>query len=86
MYRTLQVCSSRGGFEALPDPPRDLDLRRVRSTLEAAHVPVVDARVLLIATLEAEVTISRSGRLLFKTADPAVADRALAHLRPFLEP
>ena len=85
MYRTLRLCSSGGGFEAIPDPPRALDLSRVRAGLEAAHVPVVDARVMLIATLETEVTISRGGRLLFKTADPAAAERAFTRLRPLLE-
>jgi len=85
MYRTLRLCSSGGGFEALPEPPRPVDLARIRAALESAHVPVLDARVMLIATLEVEVTISRAGRLLFKTADPAIADRAFARLRPLLE-
>ncbi len=85
MYRTLRLCSSGGGFEALPDPPRPLNLGRVRAALEAAGVSVIDARVMLIASLETEVTISRAGRLLFKTADPAAADRAFARLRPLLE-
>ncbi len=85
MYRTLRLCSSGGGFEAIPDPPHSLDLGQIRASLEAAGVPVVDARVMLIAQLEAEVTISRSGRLLFKTADSATADRAFARLRPLIE-
>lgn len=85
MYRTLRLCSSGGGFEAIPDHARSLDLARIRAGLEAARVPVVDARVMLIASLEAEVTISRGGRLLFKTPDPAVADRAFARLRPLVE-
>ena len=85
MYRTLRLCSSGGGFEAVPDPPRPLDLGRVRAGLAGAGVSVVDARVMLIAQLEVEVTISRAGRLLFKTADPAAADRAFARLRPLIE-
>lgn len=85
MYRTLRLCSSGGGFEAIPDPPRQLDLARVRTVLESARVPVVDARVMLIASLETEVTISRSGRLLFKTRDASAADRAFERLRPILE-
>ena len=86
MYRTLRLCASGGGFEAIPEPPRPLDLGRLRSTLEAARIPVVDARVMLIASLDAEVTIARSGRLLFKTRDAAAADRAFARLRPLLDP
>jgi len=80
MYRALRLCSHGGGFEAIPDPPQDLDLGRIRASLEAAGVAVVDARVLLIASLEPEVTISRSGRLLFKTGDEAAARRALRRL------
>jgi hypothetical protein len=80
MYRPLRLCSQGGGFEAIPDSPRTLDLPRIRMALEATGVRVVDARVMLIAGLEAEVTISRSGRLLFKTADEAVARRALERL------
>ncbi len=85
MYRTLRLCASGGGFEAIPDPPRPLDLARVRASLEAARVPVVDARVMLIAAVGPEVTIARSGRLLFKTRDPAAADRAFNLLRPILD-
>jgi hypothetical protein len=58
-----------------------LDLERVRSDLEGAGVRVVDARVMLIASLEPEVTISRSGRLLFKTANLETAARGLERLR-----
>jgi hypothetical protein len=85
MYRTLRLCTSGGGFEAVPDPPRKLDLARVRSTLEHDGVSVVDARVMLIAALGPETTISRTGRVLIKTADPAQADRVFRKLRPLLE-
>jgi hypothetical protein len=88
MYRPLRLCSHGGGFEALPESPRQLDLGQVRAALESAGVGVVDARVMLIASLDPEVTISRSGRLLFKTPDGEVAqgafDRLLA-LVPQLE-
>jgi hypothetical protein len=85
VYRTVRLCSSGGGYEAVPESPRRLDLARVRAGLERAGVPVVDARVMLIAALESEVTISQSGRLLFKTADAARAERLLTRLRPLLE-
>ncbi len=58
-----------------------LDLPRIRADLERAGVAVVDARVMLIASLEPEVTVSRSGRLLFKTADADAAARAFERLR-----
>ena len=80
MYRTLRLCANGGGLEAIPDRPGRLHLERVRGALEAAGVPVLDARVMLIASLEPEVTISRSGRLLFKTVDEAAARRAMTRL------
>ena len=85
MYRTLRLCSSGGGFEAVPDPPRRLDLRQVRAALEKDGLRVVDARVMLIAGSDPEVTISQNGRLLFKTADSKTADRAFARLLPVIE-
>ncbi|HTT15977.1 MAG TPA: hypothetical protein VMH49_01265 [Thermoplasmata archaeon] len=76
-YRPLRLCRQGGGFEALPDGRRSLDLGRVRQALERAGVSVVDARVLLIAATDPEVTISRAGRLLFKTSELARAARLL---------
>ena len=84
MYRRLELCSNRGGFEAIPEPARPIDLAEARRRLERAGIAVVDARVMLIAALEAEVTIARSGRLLFKTRDAQVAERALDRLAAIL--
>lgn len=83
-YRHLELCSGGGGFEAIPVGLPPLDLARARATLERAGVPVVDARVLLVVTLEVEATVSRSGRLLFKTRDEPAARRAFARLRSLL--
>ncbi len=85
MYRALRICSNRGAYEALPEPPRPIDLARARGRLERQGIAVVDARVMLIAALEVEVTISQNGRLLFKTRDPAAAERVLDQLRGLLE-
>lgn len=84
MYRTLKLCSHNGGYEAIPDPPQPLDLARVRRLLETEGVAVVDARVMLIAAMDPEVTISRNGKLLFKTADPGRAEAAFERLRDLL--
>jgi hypothetical protein len=84
MYRRLRLCSNNGGYEAIAEPPSPIDLRAARSRLEEERIPVVDARVLLLATLESEVTISRGGRLLFKTRDPKVAERSFERLRSLL--
>jgi hypothetical protein len=85
MYRTLRLCSNGGGIEAVPDPPRRIDLARVRTALEREGIRVVDARVMLIAGSDPEVTISQNGRLLFKTSDAAAADRAFARFLPLVE-
>jgi hypothetical protein len=85
MYRTLRICSNSGAYEALPEPPRRLDLQRARQSLESQGIAVVDARVMLIAALEVEVTISQNGRLLFKTRDPAAAERVFERLRGLLD-
>ncbi|MGA8542849.1 MAG: hypothetical protein WB947_04830 [Thermoplasmata archaeon] len=62
-----------------------LDLASARRALEREGVAVVDARVMLVAAFDPEVTISRSGRLLFKTKDPVIADRAFQRLRALLD-
>jgi len=85
MYRTLRICSNSGAYEAIPDSRRPIDLVRVRHRLEREGVAVVDARVMLIAALEVEVTISQNGRLLFKTRDAAAAERTFERLRALLE-
>ena len=88
-YRGLRVCRQGGGLEAVADPPRPVDLGRLRALLEAAGIPVVDAKVLLIAATDPEVTISRAGRLLFKTSETERARGLLAwltSLQPLAEP
>lgn len=85
LYRKLRLCSNGGGVEAIPDRPVSLDLAAVRRTLEQNGIPVVDARVLLIASMDPEVTISRAGRLLFKTGETELADRAFERLRSLID-
>ena len=79
-YRPLRLCSNGGGIEAVPDTPRTLDLPQLRRELQGQGIDVIDARVMLIAATDPEVTISRSGRLLFKTPDPARAAELFARL------
>jgi hypothetical protein len=85
MYRRLRLCSNNGGYEAIPEPPFSLDLGVARTALEREGIAVVDARVMLVAATDPEVTISRSGRLLFKTRDPAAAERAFRQLQRWLD-
>ncbi|MGP8078817.1 MAG: hypothetical protein ACLQD8_00430 [Thermoplasmata archaeon] len=74
-YRTLRLCSGGGGFEAIPRRPARIDLVRLRTRLTAAGIGAVDARVMLIAAFEAEVTISVGGRILIKTSEAALAEQ-----------
>jgi hypothetical protein len=84
-YYSLRLCAGGGGFEAVPSPRLSLDLRRVKGTLESHDISVVDARVMLIAQLEREVTLSRDGRVLIKTKDGDEAAAVFARLRELLE-
>jgi hypothetical protein len=85
MYRTLRICSNSGAYEALPEGGHPIDLARARRALEKEGIAVVDARVMLIAALDVEVTISRNGRLLFKTKDLDAAERTFVRLRTLLD-
>ncbi|MCI4335438.1 MAG: hypothetical protein L3K04_07430 [Thermoplasmata archaeon] len=77
-YSTVRLCSGGGSFEAIPHPPLQLDLSALARRLEAEGVSVIDARVMLIAKLEQEVTIAQGGRILIKTHDQVQAERVLA--------
>jgi hypothetical protein len=80
-YYTLALCTSKGGFEAIPRPKLALNLADARDRLIAAGIGVTDARVMLIAAMEREVTLSRDGRVLIKSRDAAEANRVFAELR-----
>jgi hypothetical protein len=80
-YSTVRLCTGGGAYEAIPEPKLTLDLPALRAKLEAEKVPVIDARVMLIIALEREVTISRDGRILIKSRDPAQAQRLFEELR-----
>jgi hypothetical protein len=79
-YETLKLCSGRSAFEAVPNPRLTLDLAGIRARLEQRGIAVVDARVMLIVQLEAEVTLGRDGRILIKSADPRQADAVFQRL------
>jgi hypothetical protein len=84
-YYSLRLCAGGGAFEAVPAPRLTLDLHRVKSTLESHDIPVVDARVMLIAQFEREVTLSRDGRVLIKTKDNAEAAAIFERIRALLD-
>ena len=76
-YAPVRLCSGKGAYEAIPEPPAQLDLDRVAHSLEASGSQVTHARVMLIVRSEPEVTLSRDGRILVKTKDPKAAERAV---------
>jgi hypothetical protein len=84
-YYSLRLCAGGGAFEAVPAPRLALDLRRVKGTLESHDVPVVDARVMLIAQMGRELTLSRDGRVLIKTRDSGEAEVIFSRLRSLLD-
>ena len=84
-YYSLRLCAGGGAFEAVPAPRLSLDLHKVKGTLEAHAIPVVDARVMLIAQLEREVTLSRDGRVLIKTKNTIEAASIFERLRVLLD-
>lgn len=83
-YRSLQLCSSGGAYEAIPDPKLKLDLQQSRAALEGSGRTVVDARVMLILPGRPEVTLTRDGKVVVKTQDPQEADRAFRALAELL--
>ena len=85
-YRSLQLCSSGGAYEAIPETRLRVDLLRVKHALESGGRTVVDARVMLILPGEPEVTITQGGKIVVKTRDSRTAERAFQQLLPFLEP
>ncbi len=74
-YSALRLCSGRSAFEAIPTPRRSLDLAEVRGRLRSEGIPVIDARVMLIAGDRQEVTIGRDGRILIKIPRAEEAQR-----------
>lgn len=83
-YRELRLCSNKGAYEALPVQRLHLRLPALAEHLGRAGREVVDARVMLILQGSPELTISRDGRVLFKTTDVESARRAMEELLPFL--
>lgn len=77
VYRTLRLCASGGGYEALPARPTALDLRAIARSLDRHGIGVTDARVMLIVRTTPELTVARSGRILVKSGDGGAAQAAL---------
>ncbi len=83
-YSELKLCATRSAFEAVPNPRLKLDLPGVAARIAAEGLPVIDARVMLIAGERHEVTISRDGRVLIKLTDPDAARRVFERVRGWI--
>lgn len=83
-YRELKLCSNKGAYEVIPSARLELDLASIRAALEAEHREVLDARVMLIVRGTPETTISRDGRVLFKTRDEREARRCRDTILPLV--
>ena len=79
-YRSVRLCSSGGGFEAIPERRAALDLGSIAERLRTTGLGVVDARVMLIVATVPELTLSRDGRILVKTSDAARAEALVREL------
>lgn len=84
---TVELCSSKGGYEVTPERARQLDLAAARETLEAGGLSIVtDAGVLLVVDAgTTEVSVFESGRLLAKTDDRETAEEAARRILSSLE-
>lgn len=84
---TVELCTSRGGFEVTPSDPRELDLAAERERFAEAGVSIVtDAGVLLVVDVgPCEVSVFESGRLLAKTEDRKAAEQAARRVLDVLE-
>jgi len=72
----VRPCKTTAAYEALPEQELRLDLEQVRHRLTATGwIPVADAGVLLVMRKDVDATVFRSGKLLIKTLDQALAQR-----------
>ena len=65
----LRPCRGIAAYSSIPKKNLRLDLGRCRTRLEKAGYEVIDAKVMLVAKKETDITVYRSGRLLVNTDD-----------------
>jgi hypothetical protein len=81
----LRPCATSAGFTATPEPPRRVDMGRLKQALVAqGYQVVVDAKIILIVRKEVESSLYDNGKVLLKTTDRAAAEAAYADLEPHL--
>lgn len=79
----LQLCANRAGYEAVPERRLRLDLADVEARAVAhGFDALTNAGIILVlrwGTLE--LSVFESGKLLFKTREPSVADAGMRAFR-----
>ncbi len=75
---TLELCDKKGAYEVTPEVQLDIDLDQAEEDLAAYGFTVLtNAGVLLVAQAgPIEVSVFESGRLLLKTGDASMAEKA----------
>jgi hypothetical protein len=77
----LRPCSTSAGFTATPEPPRRIDMERLKAALlRDGYLVVVDAKIILIVRKGVESSLYDNGKVLLKTTDRAAAEAAYADL------
>ncbi|MDP7264324.1 MAG: hypothetical protein QGH39_02055, partial [Candidatus Thermoplasmatota archaeon] len=67
-FYILELCSSKGAFEAVPNTKMKLELSGLEGKFREIETKIIcNARVLLIIEQFCEVTIYPDGKLLLKT-------------------
>jgi hypothetical protein len=91
----LRPCSTSAGFTATPEPPRRIDMERLKVALvRDGYTVVVDAKIILIVrkpvptgapAQPVESSLYDNGKVLLKTTDRAAAEQAYSLLAPHLD-
>jgi hypothetical protein len=82
----LRPCSTSAGFTATPQPPRRIDMARLKQALLAdGYQVVVDAKIILIVRKGVETSLYDNGKVLVKTTDKDAAEHAYQGLLGHLE-
>jgi hypothetical protein len=71
---------------ATPEQQRKVDMPKLKESLAGADFQIMlDARILLLIRKGTESTVYSTGKVLLKTTEKDVAERAYNEIRPHLE-
>lgn len=81
----LRPCRGIAAYASVPKKNLRLDLGRCKSRLEKAGYEVIDAKVMLVAKKDTDVTVYQSGKLLVNTDDKEVARNLVEEIYGILD-